>query len=274
MKTVEKKDIVVRAPIEELDGVVKSNLLIGQALDLELLNKYGVFVIKNLFIPEDIKVLRSEYDRLMIDGGIKKDQYHRTQVRVEGVSIFENFFKNNSLELLLTKIFPEGFGLDFYRVIKKDKSNDAPVFMHSDACYNVGWYDAYSIFIPLSKINIDNGGISFYPGTNNFGHVGDAGELANVLPQKFPVLNPEVDIGDAVVMHAGVWHKSPEFISGDTRVYFELSVRSINDPGMKIPLRGYDSRDWILKISVDDLFCDSREQRVRRLSEQLKSSKN
>ena len=65
----------------------------------------------------------------------------------------------------------------------------------------------------------------------------------------------------------------PEFVSGDTRVYFELSIRSINDPAMKIPLCGHDERKWILKISVDDLFSDSREQRVKKLSEQLQSSK-
>jgi hypothetical protein len=269
MKIVEKKDILVKAPLKELDRVIKSNLLSGKSLNLDLLKKFGVFIIKDLFNIEGIKELRSNYDELMRNGLISKDEYHRTQVRIEGVNFFENFLKEKTLLSQMIKIFPEGFGLDFYRIVKKDKSNPEPVFLHSDACYNIGWYEAYSVFIPLSKCGPDNGGLSFYPGTNNFGHIGDAGGLANILPDNYPVLSPEVDIGDAIIMHAGIWHKSPKFITGEARIYLELNFRSINDPAMKLPIYGIDRRDWVLKISVDDLFLDSREQRIKKLYEKL-----
>lgn len=269
MKTVEKKDILVRVPLKELNRVIEANLLSGKFLDIDLLKKYGVFIIKELFNVDSIKALRSKYEDLMSDRCISKDEYHRTQVRIEGIDVFKDFFKEEVLHSQMLKIFPEGFGLDFYRIIKKDKSNSDQVFLHSDASYNIGWYDSYSLFIPLSKCSPDNGGLSFYPGTNNFGHIGDAGGIADVLPDGYPVLSPEVEVGDAIIMHSGVWHESPAYVKGDARIYFELNFRSINDPAMKIPLKGEDCRDWILKISVDDLFVDSREQRIKKLYEKF-----
>lgn len=273
MKTVGKDEIIIKAPIARLMEAVRENILIAERLQLTMLKEFGVLVIKNIFDKRLIYKLRTEYDRSILEGTIRKDDFHRTQVRISKNSGFLDVLNVRELKELLREIFPEGTGLDFFRIVKKDSSNPLPVFLHSDSSYNIGWYDAFSVFIPLSICNSDNGGLSFYPGTHHFGHTGDAGGLAEILPPGYPSFQPDANPGDLIIMHAGVWHKSPAYRSGDARIYLEFNFRSAKDPAAKHIIDVVDDREWILKIDVDDLFADSREQRVTRLTQQLKDLK-
>jgi len=200
---------------------------------------------------------------------IKKDDYHRTQVRISEEQKFTDVLRSDNFIELTKKIFPHGAALDFMRIVKKDESNTAPVFLHSDAVYNIGWFDAYSCFIPLTHCSQENGGLSFYPGTHNYGHLGDAGGIASILPADYPKLCPDVYPGDIIIMHAGTWHESGAYMRNEPRVYLEFAIRNSLDPAGKELIHGFEDREWVLNISVDDLFSDSREQRIRRLSNKI-----
>ena len=265
MKNVDKENIVVRAPIPKITDYINLNLYEGKDLNIKILNEFGVCIVRDLFDSKFVKGLYEEYERLLKAEVIQKDNFHRTQVKISEEQRFTEVFRSDIFSDLSKKIFPQGAALDFMRIVKKDLSNPDPVFLHSDAVYNIGWFDAYSFFIPLTRCDKDNGGLSFYPGTHNFGHLGDAGGIAPILPADYPKLCPTVFPGDVIIMHAGTWHESGLFSSAEPRVYLEFAIRSSMDPAAKSIIHGTDEREWVLKISVDDLFSDSREQRIRKL---------
>jgi hypothetical protein len=266
MKNVDKSQIVIKAPIEKIKNYVTSRNYEGQILNLEGLKDFGVFILKGALDNQYIKKLYEEYELLINNNKIRKDDYHRTQVRISEDQKFTDILRSNQFIELSRNIFQHGAALDFMRIVKKDESNPAPVFLHSDSMYNIGWFDAYSCFIPLTHCNQENGGLSFYPGTHNYGHLGDAGGIASILPLDYPKLCPDVYPGDIIIMHAGTWHESGPHIGNGPRVYLEFAIRDSLDPASKKLIHGIDEREWVLTISVDDLFSDSREQRIRKLS--------
>lgn len=266
MKNVEKSQIVIKAPIEKIKNYLTSRSYEGRILNLEGLKEFGVFILKGVLDKKYIKTLYDEYLLLMNNQEIRKDDYHRTQVRISEDQKFTDILRGNQFIELSKSIFKHGAALDFMRIVKKDESNPAPVFLHSDAVYNIGWFDAYSCFIPLTHCNQENGGLSFYPGTHNYGHLGDAGGIASILPSDYPKLTPDVYPGDIVIMHSGTWHESGVHVGNGPRVYLEFAIRDSLDPASKKLIHGRDEREWVLTISVDDLFSDSREQRIRKLS--------
>jgi hypothetical protein len=266
MKNVNKNQIVVKAPVNKINSFVNSRLYEGKDLDIKKLSEFGVYVIRDFFDKKFIETMYEEYVFLLRSEQINKDNFHRTQVRISEEQRFSDVLKSDSFVALAKKIFPLGAALDFMRIVKKDETNPDPVFLHSDAVYNVGWFEAYSCFIPLTTCSEKNGGLSFYPGTHNFGHLGDAGGIAPILPTEYPKLCPRVSPGDVIVMHAGTWHESGAHNGCVPRVYLEFAFRSLMDPAAKKLIHGLDEREWVLTISVDDLFTDSREQRIRRLS--------
>jgi ectoine hydroxylase-related dioxygenase (phytanoyl-CoA dioxygenase family) len=131
--------------------------------------------------------------------------------------------------------------------------------MHQDSGYQVGWYDAYSFFIPMTECGPENGALALYPGTKNFGHLGDVGGIAPVLPPEYPYLQATVQPGDVLIMHAGTWHYSTPNLSGAERIYLEVNIRAVNDPGTKTFFDKPDQREWILNVGVSDLFVSSRD---------------
>ena len=275
MKNVLSKDILIKAPIDCLKNVINNNSLESKVLDIDLLNKYGVFILRSYLDKKFINDLFLSYKKLLKDGIISKDKYHRTQVRFDESHPFSKIIENKDYLQLVSNLWNGSVGLDFMRIIKKDLSNIIPVFLHQDACYNIGRFDSYSTFIPLTKCNQLNGGLQFFPGTHNFGHIGDAGGInPSILPSDYPILTAEVNPGDLIIMHSGIWHQSPEYKDGEDRVYLEVATRSGNDPGARKILIGDDKREWILKVSVDDLFIDSREQRVKKLTMKNLEQKN
>jgi Phytanoyl-CoA dioxygenase (PhyH) len=269
MKNVSREEIIVRAPIDDLTHQVDTGQLEGALVNVEKLRKYGVFIVRSYFDKSYLNKLSRCYFELIASGEIKKDLHHRTEVRFSEAHDFARIIEHHKFLQAAKEIFGDSVGLDFMRIIKKDRSNNGPVFLHQDSCYNVGRFEAFSFFIPLSRCSAENGGLEFYPGTHNYGHIGDAGGIANVLPANYPVLSPTVDVGDLIIMHSGTWHSSPPNTSGEPRVYLECAIRHGSDPAAKKILVGEDMREWVLKISVDDLFETSREKRIINLHKQI-----
>lgn len=271
MKNVLKENIKISAPINALNQAVIREAFTGQKLDSSTLHRYGIFILKDYFDVDMIQNLRNFYDRGIENRELVKDPYHKTQVAFGSDSDFANILQTVEFKKLGKGIWgDDGFSIDFMRLVKKDHTNTDPVFPHQDSTYNIGNYDAYSIFIPLSECGVNNGGLKFWPGTHNFGHLGDAGAIdISILPAEYPSLQPTVVPGDAIIMHAGTWHASSEFIAGEPRVYLEFATRSLCDPAAKIIICGQDKREWVIQTTVDFVFTGSREQRIRQLYKKL-----
>lgn len=271
---VSRDNILVKAPINELSAEVNCGGLVSKSLSMQKINRFGVFVLEKHFDVGYISELAHTYKSLLTAGEIKRSESHKTEVRFRDDHIFSKIVENSDFLSLAKNFFNGSVGLDFMRIVKKDTVDRDPVFLHQDAGYQVGRFDAYSFFIPLTKCGPDNGGLALYPGTCNFGYLGDVGGIASILPVDYPVIQPVLDPGDVLIMHAGTWHYSTPNISGEDRVYLEVNIRAAEDPATKKMIDKEDKRDWILKISVNDLFDSSREQRIKSLYREIAALKS
>jgi len=265
--------IQIEAPFAELQSAIADRRLEGPLLDQVPMQRYGVFIVRQQFDHDYILALAATFEAMLASGEIKRSPQHKTEVRFHPDHPFAKIIDNSQFLELANQFFGGEVALDFMRIIKKDAVDRDPVFLHQDSGYQVGRFDAYSFFIPLTECGPQNGGLAFYPGTHNFGHLGDVGGIAPVLPEAYPMFQPTVDVGDVLIMHAGTWHFSPPNNSGRSRVYLEVNIRAADDPAAKQPLGCTEKREWILKMSVSDLFESSREQRIKALYRQISELK-
>ena len=176
---------------------------------------------------------------------------------------------------VMERIYPD-LGLFIQRFLLKDVQSRAPVFVHQDFGYDIGWPEKTSMFVPLSPMTPENGGMLFYPGTHRLGYLGDVGEIdvAAVAPD-WPVVCPALAPGDLVLMHECTWHGSGPHVGGPDRVLAQIQYQPASDPSCIAVLRGRSDT----AVRVDDdvrgaLFKRSRSSRVRELQEELSRLKD
>jgi hypothetical protein len=274
MKDAVARDAIqIKAPFAELQDAITHGRLESPQLNQVLMRRYGVFIVRQHFDHDYICAMATTFEAMLASGEIKRSPHHKTEVRFRPDQPFAKIIENRQFLSLAKQFFGGEVALDFMRIVKKDTVDRDPVFLHQDAGYQVGRFDAYSFFIPLTECGVQNGGLAFYPGTHNFGHLGDVGGIAPVLPKAYPMLQPTVDVGDVLIMHSGIWHFSTPNISGKNRVYLEVNIRAADDPAAKQSLGCAEQREWILNVGVSDLFESSREQRIKALYQEINELK-
>ena len=140
-----------------------------------------------------------------------------------------------------------------FRFVVKDAQNaDKPVFLHQDSAYHCGGMNKASLFVALTEVNEERGGLAFFPGTHKFGHLGDAGEIKfDKVPADCKPVIPEMMPGDAVLMSSHVWHCSGPNTTGRPRIIADI----IYQP----------HKDTSYAGMYDDWFVRSRVSRIREL---------
>lgn len=171
---------------------------------------------------------------------------------------------------LMQQIYPD-LALYVQRFVIKDAQSRNAVFLHQDCCYDLGWPEKTSIFLPLSPMNAANGGLALYPGTHLLGYLGDAGELnREVLAADWPVVQPDIQPGDLLLMHECTWHESSAWSSGPDRILLQITYQPASDPGGIKVLRGHAPFGTTLgDIDRERIFLRSRTSRLRELQQQL-----
>lgn len=261
----------ITIPIGELLGIANSHRYIADRINWDVLDFFGVFVLKNAFRPETIKKYSDSYF-----GSLRRAELHRTQFHLTEVKIPEDHFlrqitqENELVDAVLT-FFGGKVGASYIRIVKKDKDDAKPVFLHQDTGYQIGSFDRYSLFIPLTPCNYQNGGLVLYPGTHNFGYLGDVGEIIDILPIEYPRLKTNVAPGDILVMHSATWHQSPPNLDFEDRVYIEVNVQHLDDPTTSIPVCGERHAKWQLNVTPDEILRNSRTQRIRSMYKEIEA---
>ena len=250
-------------PIIMLNELTNSGVYEGKELDKEILGKYGVYILRNA-IPRDV-ILKYKHNYINYKNSdlFDRNSKHLTEVRISDENplleiIHEEDFLNIGREL-----FPGGIGIYNIRIVKKDATDVSPVFLHQDVGYQYGSFDRYSLFIPLSRCSKDNGGLTFVPGSHNFGYLGDAGAIKeSLIPVDLKLITPTVNLGDIVIMNSYTWHRSGANENKTDRVYYDIHLNSCKDPASKYVLVKDDVRDYVLNYANDEIFENSRLQRL------------
>lgn len=252
------------APLNELNELVSNEIFIGKNINFGILNFLGVFVLRNPFSKQVFEYYRSAY--LLSKTALERQPYHLTMVRAAhnhelNRILFEPEFIN-----IVSGFFNGNVGSDYVNIFRKDKYDKKPVFLHQDSSYIIGDFNKYSIFISLTECYNENGGLSVYPGTHHYGHLGDAGEIAaDILPNGYPKIKINTKPGDVLIMHSAIWHESPENQDLTERVYLEIKIRDANDSSTKTVICGHRNSLWANSLTPDEIFKNSRAQKLRDL---------
>ncbi|MBY0416957.1 MAG: phytanoyl-CoA dioxygenase family protein [Pararheinheimera sp.] len=248
------------APYEHIKSIVKNERYAGKTLDLEFIRTMGFYILKNAVSKEKISNYYSEYkksENLHVKNG------HITNMTFDKVSPLNLIAFEPEILNLAKHFFNGNVGYLYPQIFRKDAENNKSVFLHNDICYMTGWFERYSFFIALTDCHKNNGGIAIYPGTHNFGLLGDAGELNAELVDNYPNVQAAMAPGDILIMHSATWHCSHENIDLTDRVYLEIKIQDANDPTTKHVLCGERTSLWHFDLTNDELFKNSRSQRLK-----------
>lgn len=267
----------ISAPIADLREVVNGGKFISSFVDHEQLHLLGVNVIRNVFSASTIEKYIDSYFRQVGEEKIRRTPFHPTEMKIDDGNFLQGIVKEPEFLKLAASFFDGNVGIDFTRIVRKDKHDVRPVILHQDTGYQMGGstgYGSYSLFIALTQCSYENGGLIFYPGTHHFGYLGDVGEIADILPPDYPVIHSHAEPGDVVCMNSAVWHASPENKALSDRVYLEVHIQHIDEPTTRIPVCGTVTSKYALHMNVDDIFKSSRAQRLRQLYQEVESLKD
>lgn len=237
----------------------------------------GIFIVRNLFSREEIELARESW--LLSSGSLESGRTLRFNP-VENLDLSEKLLTLSRRENILTivrNIFGPKIGVFKRRVLAKDGSYSGSIFLHQDSGYQRGTLDKLSVFIALTDVQINSGGLEFWLGTNRFGYLDDAGEISRqALPENWPVHQPTLAIGDAILMDSRVWHGSGENTSGLARIMTDFIYQSADCPSSLEVINEdgqfYETKSPIL-FSSPTLFSRSRVSKLQELSAKLQEFK-
>jgi len=263
----------ITAPIERINEILVSKKHYGKVINHEVLNELGIFILKQPLGKQIIKKYVAFYFDSKLE--LERQPFHLTMVNASNDHPLNNILKEPEFLKLISEFYNGNIGSDYVNIFRKDKTDTKPVFLHQDSSYLVGYFDKYSLFISLTPCHRRNGGLVVYPGTHYFGHLGDAGEIdSNILPLNYPKIEVDTEVGDILVMHSAIWHESPENVEHSERIYLEIKIRDANDPSTKNIICGERTSEWSLPLSPDEIFKNSRTQRLKNLYNQIELLKS
>jgi len=255
----------MKMPIKKLNALTDSLSYEGDVINYEILDTYGIFILKKHFTELLISKYLSFYHSYSNSEDFDRNSAHLTEVRIASGNPLLNIFKEPDFNKISLSLFSQGAGIYNIRIVKKDSKDMNPVFLHQDVGYQYGSFDRYSIFIPLTKCFKLNGGLTFIPGSHHFGYLGDAGAINNsIIPEDLLQISPTVLPGDVIIMNSYTWHKSGYNVEGSERIYFDIHLNKCSDPASKYLISSNDSREYFLNYNNDEIFENSRLQRINK----------
>lgn len=258
----------LRALLPELDSTSFSATAFRRA---------GVFVVRSAIPRETIESWQaawSDFCNVELGGGRKVNRFNPVAVDEQPPPPLADMHKHPALLNVIEQAFGPDIALYNQRFVVKDRHSRGAVFLHQDFPYHLGWPNKASAFVPLSAMTPDNGGLVFYPGTHQYGYLGDAGEInPDMLGPDWPAYSPSVGPGDIVLMNSLTWHRSGPHISGPDRVLADIIYQPADDPSGSALLRGQWRTEIFLDRKQAKRFVRSRTTRLVELQREVDTLK-
>jgi hypothetical protein len=250
----------IRQLLPYLDSEVFSRAVFDQT---------GIFVVRKA-IPQDIiSTWQSEWNEFyksQLSSGRNVNKFNPVSLDEALPPILAEMYRNPAILNVVEQAFGPDIALFNQRFVIKDQHSRGPVFLHQDSPYHLGWPTKASAFVALSQVTPENGGLVFYPGTHQFGYLGDAGEInADIIGSDWPTISPSLDPGDLALMSSLTWHQSGPHVGGPDRILADIIYQPANDPSGNVLLRGeWRTEVFLNKSSIlsQPLFKRSRSSRL------------
>ena len=249
----------------------------GTSIDPAIFERTGIAIVRSALSPNELIRWQDLWDshRREVLGAHREIENKNNPVEIKQLpeELYE-LSKEPKLLDLLEPVFGKEIGLYQKRFVVKDVKSTNPVILHQDSGYHVGTFEKASVFMALKKVNKDNGGMYLYPGTHRFGYLGDAGSInPDIVPDDWPVVTPELEPGDFMLMKSLTWHGSGPFIKGDERVMTDFIYQSATDPSTREIVRG--DAGWsgsFLTEKRQEIFSACRSSKLRQIKNVLDST--
>ena len=233
----------------------------------------GLFILRDAIPHEVVELWRTTwndfYDAELSAGRIV-NRFNPVAVDESAPPILAGMHQHPALLDVIELAFGPDIALYNQRFVIKDQHSRGPVCLHQDFPYHIGWPTKASAFVPLSAVSPENGGMVFYPGTHQFGYLGDAGEInPSTLDADWPTVSPTLAPGDIVLMHSSTWHQSGPHVSGPDRVMADIIYQPADDPSGIALLRGKWRTEVFLDRKTAKIFMRSRVSRLMDMQREL-----
>ena len=249
----------------------------GPGINPEIFRRTGIAIVRTALKPDQLRrwvTLWDDYRRDVL-GATREIENKNNPVEIKLIpqELYE-LSKEPTLMKLLEPVFGNNIGLYQKRFVVKDANSKRPVILHQDSGYHVGSFEKASMFLALKKVNKENGGMYLYPGTHRFGYLGDAGSInPAIVPKNWPVITPELEPGDFMLMRSLTWHGSGAFVSGDERVMTDFIYQPASDPSTREIVHG--GKGWtgsFLTENRNEIFNACRSSKLREIKQVLDST--
>lgn len=249
-------------------------LLDSPRFSRDIFEKTGLFIIRNAIpkntLDEWLEAWSHFYSN---DLGADRSVNRFNPVSVDQVppAPLCDIYKHPSILDIIEQAFGPNIALYNQRFVIKDHKSRDQVFLHQDSPYHFGNLRKASAFLALSPMNKENGGMFFYPGSNQLGYLGDAGEInPEILPPDWPIVCPELNPGDIALMNSLTWHGSGPHVAGPDRVLADIIYQPADDPTGSELLRGeWQTEVFLSKEARMQTFKRSRSTRLKEMQARL-----
>jgi len=249
----------------------------SETFSAEIFRAAGIFVIRKAIPPEVAQGWQetwTDFYARELSSGRKVNRFNPVAVDESPPPTLAEMHRHPALLDIIERVFGPDIALYNQRFVIKDHHSRGSVFLHQDFPYHFGWPNKLSAFVPLSPMFPENGGMVFYPGTHQFGYLGDAGEInPSILASDWPSVSPSLAPGDIALMNSLIWHRSGPHLSGPDRVLADIIYQPADDPSGIALLRG----QWRTEIFLDrrnaNIFSRSRVSRLTELQRELEDLK-
>lgn len=175
-----------------------------------------------------------------------------------GHAWFEPFLKHPQMVELATSLLGPNVTGAGWRILVKDQRFKTAVHVHQDWPYNFGGVDKITVFVPMTRVNADNGGLVFYEESHLYGPV----SRGSIDVSRFPPMTeacPDADVGDVIVCDYLTWHYSNTSANGEERIMLQLNYQPAHDPSSQNLVAGTFPHNKVLLDRWDAVSTPSCE---------------
>lgn len=250
----------------------------AEKFDPEVFRETGFFIMRNAIAADVVKQWQREWDTFydeQLRSGRNVNRANPVALTEQLPGSLGSMYREPIFAQTLKSLFGEHIALYNHRFVIKDSFSRDKVFLHQDCCYHLGNLNKCSVFVPLSMVNKDNGGMSFHAGSHKLGFLGDAGEInPDAFDIAWPKITPELYPGDFVIMSSSLWHESGPNTNGVNRIMADMIMQPADDPTGKELLSGEWQTDFFYSpLNCIRYFSNSRVLKIIKHEKELSAAK-
>lgn len=251
----------------------RASLIGGGGGTVDNFRMSGLEVFRNLIPRSHVESLLSDWQSASSSSSDTRVLGFNPVESLDLPSSLVSLSRSKEVLSIVSTIFGYNVGVFKRRVVAKDGSYKGSIFLHQDTGYQRGTMEKASLFIALTDINENSGGLEFLLGTHKFGYLDDAGEIDSGILGDWPRLKPTLKKGDAVLMDSRLWHSSGPNESGLPRVMTDFIYQNGNDASsieVIDALTGeFEECESLVRYDSPTVFSRSRVKTIQELTKKI-----